>query len=204
MAKAFPISSFSIMRMKPIADIARSAGIAENYLEPYGSYKAKISLDILKTKKENKKAKYVLVTAMTPTPKGEGKTVTAIGLSMAFNRIGKKSIVCLRQPSMGPLFGAKDVSYSSQARRKITLFTALGYGALPVCMAKTQFSLSHDPQLKGRPRGFALPVRDVRIAAGAGFVSVLCGAIQTMPGLPAHPAGTKVDIDREGNVVGIS
>jgi formyltetrahydrofolate synthetase len=70
-------------------------------------------------------------------------------------------------------------------------------------MAKTHLSLSHDPNLKGRPSGFTLPVRDVRLSAGAGFVYPLCGEMKTMPGLPTIPAGTKVDIDEEGRVVGL-
>jgi formate--tetrahydrofolate ligase len=70
-------------------------------------------------------------------------------------------------------------------------------------MAKTHLSLSHDPNLKGAPKGFTLPIRDIRISAGAGFLYPLCGEMRTMPGLPSEPAGTKVDIDQEGKVVGL-
>ena len=70
-------------------------------------------------------------------------------------------------------------------------------------MAKTHLSLSHDPKLKGRPTGFTLPIRDIRLAAGAGFLYPFCGEMRTMPGLPSEPAGTKVDIDEKGNVVGL-
>ena len=80
---------------------------------------------------------------------------------------------------------------------------ASGYGHLPICMAKTHLSLSHDPALKGRPTGFRLPIRDVRLAAGAGFIYPLAGDMRTMPGLPSHPAGEKIDIDADGNVVGL-
>jgi formate--tetrahydrofolate ligase len=102
------------------------------------------------------------------------------------------------------MYGAKDVVYSPIAEKKIKLFTARGWGKLPICMAKTPLSLSHDPQLKGRPEGFILPVRDIRAFIGAGFLSPLCGAIQTMPGLPSHPRGESIDIDAKGNIIGLS
>ena len=72
-----------------------------------------------------------------------------------------------------------------------------------MCMAKTHLSLSHDPNLKGRPTGFRIPVRDVRASVGAGFLYPLLGEMRTMPGLPKVPAGTKVDIDDDGNIVGL-
>ena len=70
-------------------------------------------------------------------------------------------------------------------------------------MAKTHLSLSHDPKLKGRPRGFTLPVRDVRLSAGAGFIYPICGTMMTMPGLPSDPAGAHVDIDKDGKITGL-
>jgi len=102
------------------------------------------------------------------------------------------------------MYGAKDVVYSPIAEKKIRLFTARGWDKLPVCMAKTPLSLSHDPELKGRPKDFILPVRDIRAFIGAGFLSPLCGAIQTMPGLPSHPRGENIDIDAKGNIKGLS
>ena len=101
------------------------------------------------------------------------------------------------------IYGAKDVIYAPEAERKIACYTKLGYDKLPICMAKTHLSLSHDPELKARPRDFTLPVRDVRISAGAGFLYPLCGEMCTMPGLPSVPAGTKVDIDKDGKVLGL-
>jgi len=101
------------------------------------------------------------------------------------------------------VYGADGVEYSAVANRKIRQFTRLGYDKLPICMAKTHLSLSHDPALKGRPTGFTLPVRDVRPSLGAGFLYPLCGDMRTIPGLPGTPAGNKVDIDEEGNVVGL-
>ena len=101
------------------------------------------------------------------------------------------------------IYGADGVTYSSEAEQAIATFTRLGYSRLPVCIAKTQFSLSHDPALKGRPRGWRMPVRDVRASVGAGFLYPLAADIRTMPGLPTKPAGDGVDIDECGNVVGL-
>lgn len=95
------------MQLKPIAEIARSAGIKRKFLELYGPYKAKVSLDILPALKKKKIGKYILVTSITPTPFGEGKTLTAIGLSMAFKRLKKKAIACITQPCLGGIFGIK-------------------------------------------------------------------------------------------------
>lgn len=101
------------------------------------------------------------------------------------------------------IYGAKDISYSTLADEKIQLYTKLKYDRLPICMAKTHLSLSHDPNLKGRPKDFVLPIRDVRASVGAGFLYPVCGEMRTMPGLPTIPAGTKIDIDRKGRVVGL-
>jgi len=101
------------------------------------------------------------------------------------------------------LYGAQGVEFSASALRSIGIFTGMGYGTLPVCMAKTHLSLTHDPDRKGRPTGWTLPVRDVRLAAGAGFLYALCGDIMTMPGLPAHPAGEQIDIAADGTVRGL-
>jgi len=101
------------------------------------------------------------------------------------------------------IYGASDVEYSEEAEKKISYYTKLGYDKLPINMAKTHLSLSHDPALKGRPKGFTLPVRELRISAGAGFLYPLCGTMRTMPGLPSVPAGTKVDIDKNGKVRGL-
>jgi formate--tetrahydrofolate ligase len=102
------------------------------------------------------------------------------------------------------VYGADGVDYAPLAEGKLKLFTDWGLGGLAVCMAKTQLSISHDPELKGRPRGFRLPVADVRASAGAGFVYPLCGAIMTMPGLSASPAGELMDIDENGGIVGLA
>jgi formate--tetrahydrofolate ligase len=101
------------------------------------------------------------------------------------------------------VYGADGVDLAPEAERAIESIERLGYGDLPVCMAKTQSSLSHDPKLKGRPTGWRLPVRDARLFAGAGFVTVYCGNMMTMPGLPTRPAGEDVDIDEDGRIVGL-
>jgi formate--tetrahydrofolate ligase len=101
------------------------------------------------------------------------------------------------------IYGAKDVRYDSLANRKIKLYTELGYDKLPICMAKTHLSLSHDPELKGRPTGFTLPIRDVRASVCAGFLYPLCGEMRTMPGLPSVPAGTRYDITEDGKILGL-
>jgi formate--tetrahydrofolate ligase len=102
------------------------------------------------------------------------------------------------------MYGADGVDVAPEAAEKLVRYEALGYGGLPVCMAKTHLSLTADPKVLGRPTGFRLPVRDVRLAAGAGFVIALCGAISRMPGLPTHPTGELVDIDDAGNVTGLT
>src|SRR6058998_16838 len=95
-------------KLQRIAGVAREKlGIAEEHLEPYGHYKAKVSLKYLDSLKGKKNGKLILVTAMTPTPAGEGKTTTTVGLGDALNHIGKKAMICLREPSLGPVFGMK-------------------------------------------------------------------------------------------------
>jgi formate--tetrahydrofolate ligase len=102
------------------------------------------------------------------------------------------------------IYGAAGVTYTDKARERIEFCRRQGLGRLPICMAKTPLSLSHDPTLKGRPEGFVLPVTDVRAAAGAGYIYPLIGSIMTMPGLPAVPAAERFDLDDEGRVSGLS
>jgi formate--tetrahydrofolate ligase len=101
------------------------------------------------------------------------------------------------------IYGADGVDYEPEAEKKIKAFEAQGLGNLPICMAKTHLSLSHDPNLKGRPTGYRLPIRDVRPSVGAGFLYPLCGTMSTMPGLPTRPAAVDVDVDEKGNIVGL-
>ncbi len=101
------------------------------------------------------------------------------------------------------IYGAEKVVYENSAEDKIKQFTDLGWAHLSICMAKTHLSLSHDPKLKGRPRGFTLPIKDIRPSIGAGFLYPLCGEMRTMPGLPSEPAGNRVDIDATGKIIGL-
>jgi formate--tetrahydrofolate ligase len=101
------------------------------------------------------------------------------------------------------VYGAAGVEYLPAASRALKLYEELGYGHLAVNMAKTQYSLSHDPNLKNRPSGFTVPIRDVRLSAGAGFVTPLIGEMRTMPGLPSVPGGERIDIDASGNIIGL-
>lgn len=101
------------------------------------------------------------------------------------------------------VYGADGVDYLPLANRQIRRYTRLGFGNLPICMAKTHLSLSHDPNLKGRPRGFRVTVREVRASMGAGFLYPLLGEMRTMPGLPSKPAGAGMDIDEDGRITGL-
>ena len=102
------------------------------------------------------------------------------------------------------IYGAKDLAIAPAAAKKLAALEADGFGYLPVCMAKTQYSFSTDPDLRGAPEGHIVPVRDVRLSAGAGFVVVLCGDIMTMPGLPRRPAAELIGVDAGGQITGLS
>jgi formate--tetrahydrofolate ligase len=103
------------------------------------------------------------------------------------------------------MYGAATVSFEPKAERQLDLAETLGFGALPICMAKTPLSLSHDPALKGRPIGFTLPVKELRMLAGAGFVTAVCSGMELMPGLPSRPAGERIDLDPEtGKITGLA
>lgn len=101
------------------------------------------------------------------------------------------------------VYGADGVNFTKEAQVSMKKYAELGYGHLPICMAKTQYSLSDDPNLLGRPTGFTVTVREVRLSAGAGFLVPITGAIMTMPGLPKRPAALRMDIDSEGKITGL-
>jgi formate--tetrahydrofolate ligase len=101
------------------------------------------------------------------------------------------------------IYGADGVEFASMAKKRIQRLEDLGYGNLPICVAKTPASLSDDPKLTGRPRGFSITVSDVRVSAGAGFIVVYTGQIMTMPGLPKVPAALAIDVDDQGNISGL-
>jgi formate--tetrahydrofolate ligase len=102
------------------------------------------------------------------------------------------------------VYGADGVDYDLAASRQLDAYERNGFGRLPVCIAKTHLSISSDPTLRGAPRGWRLPVREVRASVGAGFVYPICGDMRTMPGLPMHPAVHRIDLDEHGEVVGLS
>jgi formyltetrahydrofolate synthetase len=101
------------------------------------------------------------------------------------------------------IYGAAGVDYSPEASKRIKSFEEAGFGKLPICMAKTQYSFSHDASLLGAPEGFTLPIKDARLSAGAGFIYLICGDMMTMPGLSKTPGGENIDIDKDGNIIGM-
>jgi formate--tetrahydrofolate ligase len=102
------------------------------------------------------------------------------------------------------VYGADHVEYDLAASRQIDRYEEAGFGNLPLCIAKTHLSISSDPKLKGAPTGWTLPVREVRASVGAGFIYPICGDMRTMPGLSSHPAAERIDIDSDGNILGLS
>ena len=101
------------------------------------------------------------------------------------------------------VYGASDVTWSADARRQLQYFESQGWGNLPVCMAKTHLSISHDPSLRNRPQGYTFPVNEIRASVGAGFLYALAGRIETLPGLPTRPRALDMDVTADGEVVGI-
>ena len=101
------------------------------------------------------------------------------------------------------IYRAAAVSWSAPAKKALAEIEAMGYGKLPVCIAKTQYSFSDDATLLAAPEGFTMTVRDVRLSAGAGFVVVIMGSIMTMPGLPKKPAAENIDVDENGRITGL-
>ncbi len=111
----------------------------------------------------------------------------------------KEKLACIAKN----IYGADDVVYTTQAEKDLKEIEALGADKLPICVAKTQYSLSDNPELLGRPEHFTITVRNLKLSAGAGFVVALTGSIMTMPGLPKAPAALRIDIDRTGTITGL-
>ncbi len=101
------------------------------------------------------------------------------------------------------IYGAADIAASNAVRARIEQLEAAGYGRYPVCVAKTQYSFSTDPKLRGAPSGHVVDIREVRLAAGAEFIVMVCGDIMTMPGLPKVPSAESIDLTEDGRVVGL-
>jgi formate--tetrahydrofolate ligase len=112
--------------------------------------------------------------------------------------VAKMETVALR------LYGAEQVTWDTKARKRVDRIEAEGYGHLPICVAKTQYSFSTDATLRAAPSGHTVNVREVRLSAGAGFVVLLCGDVMTMPGLPREPAASRIDLSPDGEVLGLS
>jgi formate--tetrahydrofolate ligase len=101
------------------------------------------------------------------------------------------------------IYGADDIIADKKVRQQFAQFEEEGYGSYPICMAKTQYSFSTDPQLLGAPSGHDVPIRELRLATGAEFLIVICGAIMTMPGLPRVPSAEKIDVTDTGRITGL-
>ncbi len=117
------------------------------------------------------------------------------GLELSLKEKMRKIATCI--------YGADDVTFDMAASKAIERLEELGFGNLPVCMAKNQYSLSDDPKKLGRPQGFTVNIREVYVSAGAGFVVAITGTVMTMPGLPAHPAAERIDVNEEGKITGL-
>jgi formate--tetrahydrofolate ligase len=101
------------------------------------------------------------------------------------------------------IYGASDITADSKVRKQIKELQDAGYGNYPVCVAKTQYSFSTDPKLLGAPSGHVVNIREVRLAAGAEFIVMICGDVMTMPGLPKIPSAVNIDVDESGKIVGL-
>jgi formyltetrahydrofolate synthetase len=101
------------------------------------------------------------------------------------------------------IYGADDVSWTADARRKLRYFESQGWGSLPICMAKTHLSISHDPTRRGSPSGYTFPISDIRVSVGAGFLYTMAGRIETLPGLPSRPRALDMDVTSSGEVTGL-
>jgi formate--tetrahydrofolate ligase len=143
---------------------------------------------------------------------GRGATELAEAVAEAAEEPSEFHMLYLDQVSLrqkietvaAKVYGAAGVSYTPQANKQLDNYERNGFGRLPVCIAKTHLSISSDPSLKGAPTGWTLPVREVRASVGAGFVYPICGEMRTMPGLSSNPAAARIDIDEDGEIVGLS
>ena len=131
---------------------------------------------------------------------GAAQTESSVTYSYPTDASAEDKVLALAQK----IYGAADVSWAPDARRQLQYFESQGWGSLPICMAKTHLSISHDPTLRNRPQGYTFPVNDIRASVGAGFLYALAGRIETLPGLPTRPRALDMDVTPEGEVVGLS
>jgi formyltetrahydrofolate synthetase len=178
-------SSDSEAELEMVCSRARSAGAFEAVVSNHWEEGGKGAADL---------ARAVIAASETATQSSNFQFLYSDDLSL----VDKVKVISER------VYGASGVDFSEDALKDLARYEEGGFGRLPICIAKTQYSLSADPELKNAPVDFRIPVREVRLSAGAGFVLVLCGAIQTMPGLPTRPAYFDIDVDVEsGRVVGL-
>jgi len=130
---------------------------------------------------------------------GKNEATPAIDYVYPLDAPVREKVLALAQT----VYGAGDVSWSAEARRKLRYFEAQGWGNLPICMAKTHLSISHDPTLRGSPSGYTFPITDIRASVGAGFLYTLAGRIETLPGLPSKPLAMGMDVNQAGEVTGL-
>ena len=128
----------------------------------------------------------------------DAENVLPVYAHQIFENAAARGTICAKE-----IYGAAEVKYSAEARREINNFEKMGYGSMPVCVAKTQYSLSDDEKKLGRPTDFEINIREVYLSAGAGFVVAVTGSIMTMPGLPKAPAAFNIDVDSNGTIVGL-
>jgi formate--tetrahydrofolate ligase len=122
---------------------------------------------------------------------------------LAFTYADEASLWEKMQAIASRIYGASEITASTAVRAQIRRLQDDGYGSYPVCVAKTQYSFSTDPKLRGAPSGHSVDIREVRLAAGARFIVMVCGDIMTMPGMPKVPAAVTIDVDEEGRIVGL-
>ena len=185
-------------------------GLPAESLIPFGHFKAKVDLSNIDTGTAH--GKLVLVTAITPTPAGEGaKEVARLLVEQLAEPSAEVQMLYDDEDSLiekietiaTTIYGASGVELFPEAKRQLAEFKALGFGHLPVCIAKTQYSFTADAKQTGEYREHTLPVREARLAAAAGFIVVVCGDVMTMPGLPRHPAALDIGLDENGLVEGL-
>jgi formate--tetrahydrofolate ligase len=205
-------------KMRPITQIAEKLGVSEDDLRPYGKYVAKLPLKLIDEEKieivsnfcQSQGVKVALCDAWAKG--GEGAIELAQKVKAAAES-GMSNFTPLYDFEWGieqkiesiarKIYGAAEVEYSVKAKQQMRLFVKIGLDKLPVCIAKTQYSLSDDPKLINKPTGFTIKIREFDIAAGAGFIIPIAGTIMRMPGLPSRPAAENIDIDADGNITGL-
>ena len=195
---------------KNIRDIAAVAGVDEKCLEMDGNDKAKVDYKLL-NETQHEDGKLILVTAITTTPAGEGGKAQAEEVVRRCQEDNHFQYVYDNQCSIEEkldaivkkVYHGDGVVLTPNAKKQAKELADLGFGNLPICMAKTQYSFSDEASLLGAPKGFAVTVRNLKVSAGAGFLVALTGDIMTMPELPKVSSAEKIDVDENGRITGL-